>query len=67
MVKAQRAVLPKQLPLVVVGGITPDNMQPWLEAGANGFGLGSGLYKAGQPAEQVAAQASAYVAGVARR
>lgn len=64
VVKAQRAVLPRDVPLLVVGGITPDNMRPWLDAGANGFGLGSGLYKPGQAPEQVGAQARAYVAGL---
>ena len=38
VVKAQRAVLPKHVPLLVVGGVKPDTMQPWLEAGADGFG-----------------------------
>jgi 2-dehydro-3-deoxyphosphogalactonate aldolase len=64
LVKAQRAVLPKDVPLLVVGGIAPDNMGPWREAGANGFGLGSGLYKPGQSAEETAARARAYVEGV---
>ncbi len=63
VVKAQRAVLPKDVPLLVVGGVRPDNMRAYLDAGANGFGLGSGLYKAGQTPQEVAAQASAYVAG----
>jgi 2-dehydro-3-deoxyphosphogalactonate aldolase len=66
VVKGQRAVLPKDLPLLVVGGISPDNMQPWIAAGADGFGLGSGLYKPGQSAEETAARARAYVAGVRR-
>jgi 2-dehydro-3-deoxyphosphogalactonate aldolase len=66
VVKAQRAVLPKALPLLVVGGISPDNMQPWIEAGADGFGLGSGLYKPGQAAAETAARARAYVEGVRR-
>jgi 2-dehydro-3-deoxyphosphogalactonate aldolase len=61
LVKGQRAVLPKHVPLLVVGGVTPDNMRAYLEAGANGFGLGSGVYKPGQTPEQVAAQARAYV------
>ena len=61
VVKGQRAVLPKDVPLLVVGGVTPDNMQAYLDAGANGFGLGSGVYKPGQTPEQVAAQARAYV------
>lgn len=65
LVKAQRAVLPKDVPVVVVGGITPDNMQPWLEAGANGFGLGSGLYKPGQSAEDTLERARAYVRALA--
>ena len=66
VVKAQRAVLPKGVPLLVVGGITPASMGPWLDAGADGFGLGSGLYKPGQSAEQVGEQARAYVAGLGR-
>lgn len=64
VVKAQRAVLPKDVPLLVVGGIGPGNMQPWLDSGAQGFGLGSGLYKPGQSAQETAAKARAYVEGV---
>ena len=66
VVKAQKAVLPRGVPLLVVGGVTPDNMQPWLAAGADGFGLGSGLYKPGQSPEETAAKARAYVEGVTR-
>jgi 2-dehydro-3-deoxyphosphogalactonate aldolase len=64
VVKAQRAVLPKDVPLLVVGGISPGNMQPWLDAGAQGFGLGSGLYKPGQSALETGAKARAYVEGL---
>lgn len=64
VVKAQRAVLPREVPLIVVGGIGPGNMQPWIEAGADGFGLGSGLYRPGQSAEATAAKARAYVEGL---
>jgi 2-dehydro-3-deoxyphosphogalactonate aldolase len=67
VLKAQRAVLPKDVPVIVVGGIKPDNMQPWIEAGASGFGLGGGLYLAGQSVEETAEKARAYVAGVRRR
>ena len=66
VVRAQRAVLPRDLPLLVVGGVTPGNMQPWLDAGADGFGLGSGLYKPGQSAEETGTRARAYVDGLAR-
>ncbi|HEU0098085.1 MAG TPA: 2-dehydro-3-deoxy-6-phosphogalactonate aldolase [Allosphingosinicella sp.] len=64
VVKAQRAVLPKDVPLLVVGGIGPGTLQPWLDAGAQGFGLGSGLYRPGQSAEETAAKAKAYVDGL---
>ena len=61
--KGQRAVLPKEVPVLAVGGISPANMRPWLEAGASGFGLGSGLYKPGQSADETAEKARAYVEG----
>jgi len=66
VIKAQRAVLPKHIPLVVVGGIHPDTMRPWREAGADGFGLGSGLYVPGQSPAVTADKARAFVAGLAR-
>lgn len=64
IVKAQRAVLPRDVPLIVVGGISPGNMQPWLDSGAQGFGLGSGLYRPGQSARETAERARAYVDGL---
>lgn len=64
VLKGQLAVLPKDIPVLAVGGISPTNMRPWLDAGAKGFGLGSGLYKPGQSAEQTAENARAYVEGV---
>ena len=63
VIKAQKAVLPKHVPVLVVGGVTPGNMQPWIDAGAEGFGLGSGLYRPGQSAAETAEKARAYVAG----
>ena len=42
VLKAQLAVIPKDVPVMVVGGIKPDNMRPWLDAGAAGFGLAAG-------------------------
>lgn len=64
VLKAQRAVLPRETPVLVVGGITPDNMAPWREAGADGFGLGSALYKPGRSAAEVGAQAAKFVAAI---
>ncbi len=65
VVKAQRAVLPRSVPLLVVGGITPERMADYLAAGANGFGLGGALYRPGQSSEQVSRQARAFVAALA--
>jgi 2-dehydro-3-deoxyphosphogalactonate aldolase len=65
VIKAQKAVLPRHVPVLVVGGIKPDNMRPWLDAGASGFGLGSGLYAPGRSAAETAQLARAYVAGLA--
>lgn len=63
IVKAMRAVLPKTLKLLPVGGITPDNMGPYVKAGAAGFGLGSALYAPGLTAAEVAQRAKAFVQG----
>lgn len=63
--KAQRAVIPKSMPILAVGGISPGNMRPWLEAGADGFGLGSALYKAGATPREVADAAQAFIAQLA--
>lgn len=61
VVKAMRAVLPRELRLLPVGGITPDNMTPYVKAGAAGFGLGSALYSPGLAAADVAQRARAFV------
>ena len=53
-------MLPKDLWLLPVGGITPEAMAPYLAAGANGFGLGSALYRAGMSAAEVARAAQAF-------
>ncbi|OHV08722.1 2-dehydro-3-deoxy-6-phosphogalactonate aldolase [Kushneria phosphatilytica] len=62
VVKAWRAVFPAQTLLMPVGGVTPDNMQAFVDAGANGFGLGSSLYKAGRSVEEVRANAERFAA-----
>jgi len=66
VVKAIRAVLPKDVRLLVVGGVTPESVEGWLDAGANGFGLGGGVYKPGQSAEETLQKARAYVTAVTR-
>ena len=61
VVKAMCAILPTDTTLLIVGGVTPESMRGWLDAGANGFGLGGGLYKPGQSPEETLQKARAYV------
>ena len=66
IVKAWRAVLPDEVPLVPVGGITPDTMAGYWQAGAAGFGLGSALFKPGMTPDEVASRARDFVAAFGR-
>ncbi|MEI7969927.1 MAG: 2-dehydro-3-deoxy-6-phosphogalactonate aldolase [Betaproteobacteria bacterium] len=61
VLKALRAVLPTRVPVLPVGSISPDSMGPYLAAGANGFGLGSALYRSGMDARQVGQNARAFL------
>ena len=61
VLKALRAVFPPEVLFLPVGGITPENLAAYAAAGANGFGLGSALYKPGMRIEQVQANARAFV------
>ena len=67
VLRAQRAVLPTALRLIVVGGIGPEMMAPWFAAGANGFGLGSGIYRPGDTPADALDKARAYQAALASR
>jgi len=62
VLRALRSVFPKDTMFLPVGGITPDNVAPYIAAGAVGFGLGSGLYKPGRSAKEVGVLARAYAA-----
>lgn len=61
VVKALRAVLPGNLPLLPVGGISAANMAAYCQAGASGFGIGSSLYSPGSAPDQVGKRAAAFV------
>jgi len=61
VLKALRAVFAKDVLFVPVGGITPHNMADYAAAGANGFGLGSALYKPGMSLPQLRANADDFV------
>jgi 2-dehydro-3-deoxyphosphogalactonate aldolase len=60
-IKAIRAVLPPDVPLLAVGGVTPENLGQFLDAGCIGAGLGGDLYKPGQPVSRTREQAAAFV------
>lgn len=57
---AWRAVLPRDLDVLPVGGITPTSMADYVRAGATGFGIGSALYKPGRSIADIAAAAQAF-------
>jgi 2-dehydro-3-deoxyphosphogalactonate aldolase len=58
MLKALRAVLPKDSLVVPVGGIDKQSIDAWLAAGANGFGAGSSIYRPGDDAKTVKQKAA---------
>lgn len=60
VLKAWRAVMPRDLPMLPVGGITPETMELYLAAGADGFGLGSALYVPGRDEEDIKLRAIAF-------
>lgn len=60
-IKALRAVLPPNSWTLAVGGITPNKMAAYLQAGASGFGTGSNLYAPGRAVADVAERAAGLV------
>ena len=62
VLRAWRAVLPGDVPLLPVGGIVPEVIAAYRDAGASGFGLGSALYRPGDDAEVVGKRARRFVA-----
>jgi 2-dehydro-3-deoxyphosphogalactonate aldolase len=61
VLRSMRAVLPGATRFLPVGGITPDSMAAYVAAGATGFGLGSALYRRGDDAGRVSANARDFV------
>ncbi len=61
VLKAWRAVLPQTCRLFPVGGITPQRMAAYVQAGAHGFGIGSALYKPGKSVADIGRDAVAFV------
>lgn len=61
-IKAIRAILPKGTQVYAVGGAGADNFAEWMAATADGFGIGSALFKPGLSVADVAARARDMVA-----
>ncbi len=61
-VKAWRAVMPEGTLLIPVGGVTPEGMAAYKAASADGFGIGSALYKPGMVLDELRLRAAAFVA-----
>ncbi len=55
--RALRAVLPPGTQMLMVGGVGPASFADWVAAGADGFGIGSALYRPGDAAGPVGARA----------
>ena len=60
VVKAMLAILPEGTAVLPVGGITPEAMRPFVQAGARGFGLGSALYKPGMSPAEIGTRAELF-------
>lgn len=61
VLKAWRSILPRGVPLLPVGGISPDRMAEYVAAGADGFGIGSALYAPARSAADTSHRARAFV------
>jgi 2-dehydro-3-deoxyphosphogalactonate aldolase len=59
--KAMKAILPRELPVLAVGGVSGATMRDWIAAGAAGFGIGGGLYRPGDSPAAVGRKAAELV------
>jgi 2-dehydro-3-deoxyphosphogalactonate aldolase len=60
-IAAMMSVLPKDIEVGAVGGVSEKNFADYAAVGIKTFGLGSSLYKAGMAAEEIAARAEATI------
>lgn len=65
-IQAMKAVLPPEIPVGVVGGVSDKDFASYGAIGVRTFGLGSSLYKAGMNAAEVAANGRAAIAAYDR-
>jgi len=65
VLRAMRTVLPAGTAVLPVGGIRPESLEAWWQAGAAGFGLGSALYTPSGTLDQIQANAQAFLKALA--
>lgn len=61
VLKAMRTVLPAGSRVLPVGGVIPEAMAAWHAAGADGFGIGSALYRPGMTVAEIGESARPFV------
>lgn len=64
IIKALSAVIPKSVPMLIVGGVAADSIGRWTGTPVAGFGIGGSIYKAGDSPAIVAGKARAFVAAL---
>ncbi|MEZ7817990.1 MAG: 2-dehydro-3-deoxyphosphogalactonate aldolase [Candidatus Azotimanducaceae bacterium] len=64
IINSWRAVLPKDLNILPVGGISTDNMQSYWQVGVNGFGIGGALYQSGKSIQAISASAKEFIQAI---
>jgi 2-dehydro-3-deoxyphosphogalactonate aldolase len=63
-VKAIKAVLPTDVKLFPVGGVSLGTIESWAAVGVHGFGIGSSIYKPGDGVSEIQRKASELVKAV---
>jgi len=62
IVRALRAVLPKETLVLAVGGVGVDNLADYARAGCDGYGIGTSLFAPGRSLDAISIAARALVA-----
>lgn len=60
IVRALGAVIPRTVPMLIVGGVAADTIDRWRDTPIAGFGIGSSLYRPGDTPATVGAKAKAF-------
>ncbi len=64
IIRALSAVVPKSVPMLLVGGVAADTVDRWRDTPIAGFGIGSSLYRPGDNPATVGDKAKAFAAAL---